>query len=378
MADKRKTPPPASAHPYHSLVKRQRHDDDHAAAPANHRQIAISSSNDASNNALVRSIKRTSSLSSPILGLTGAHAQEILDCRFSPDGSLVAAASADRTISIWTTYAPNQNLGQLVGHSGAVTSLCFSTQQRHTLYSASADTTLICWSLATGEKLRRLRGHRGIVNSVAVTRSGSEILVSGADDGKVMLWDPQHKHALDVLNVGYPITAVAFSDDASQVYVGGIDNQIHIYDLARKAVVFSLAGHADTVTSIALSPSGSHLLTTSFDDTLRIWDVRPFAPQPAPGAENEQNPRLYRTLRGTTFGGFENLLIKAGWSSDGERVVAGGADRTCTIWDVESSAILYKLPGHRGTCTAAALHPREPIVVSCSTDMTILLGEIDP
>lgn len=80
----------------------------------------------------------------------------------------------------------------------------------------------------------------------------------------------------------------------------------------------------DTITSIALSPSGSHLLSTSFDDTLRIWDVRPFAPSPE---------RLHRTLRGTTFGGFENLLIKAGWSSNGERVVAGGADRTCTIWE---------------------------------------------
>ncbi|EPQ28352.1 uncharacterized protein PFL1_04179 [Pseudozyma flocculosa PF-1] len=375
MADKRKSPPPAST-TQHSLIKRQRHDD--GSASDAHKQIAIASSNDGSNKGLVRTVKRTSSLSSPILGLTGAHGQEILDVRFSPDGATIAAAAADRTISIWNTYGNNENIGQLLGHSKAVTCLCFSTTTPGTLYSGSADGTLISWSLKTGEKQRRLRGHRGIVNSIASTRSGTEILVSGGDDGRVMLWDPQDKQALDVLNVGYPVTAVAFSDDASQVYVGGLDNDIHIYDLSRKQIVFSLRGHLDTITSIALSPSGSHLLSTSFDDTLRIWDVRPFAPEPAPGAENAANPRLHRTLRGTTFGGFENLLVKAGWSSDGEKVVAGGADRTCTIWDVESSAILYKLPGHRGTCTAAAYHPKEPIVVSCSTDMTILLGEIDP
>lgn len=377
MAEKRKTSPPISYREA-SLVKRQRQDADDGAAGS--QQIAIASSKDGQDKGLVRSVKRTSSLSHPILGLTGAHTSEILDAKFSRDGSRIAAASADRTISIWSVYGDCANIGVLKGHSKAVTCLAFSNTLSDALYSGSADGTLIAWSLATGEKQRRLRGHRAIVNCVSATRSGPELLVSGSDDGKVMIWDPQAKEPLDVLDVGYPVTAAAFSDDSSQIYIGGIDNQVHIYDLARKTTVLSLRGHMDTITSVSLSPSGSHLLTTSFDDTLRIWDVRPFAPEPNPADPNANtaNPRLYRTLRGTTFGGFENLLIKAGWSADGEKVVAGGADRTCTIWDVESSTILYKLPGHRGTCTAAVFHPREPVVVSCSTDMTLLLGEIDP
>ncbi|GAK63978.1 WD40 repeat-like protein [Moesziomyces antarcticus] len=377
MAEKRKTSPPISYREA-ALVKRQRHDADDGAAGS--QQIAIASSKDGQDKGLVRSVKRTSSLSHPILGLTGAHTSEILDTKFSRDGSRIAAASADRTISIWSVYGDCANIGVLKGHSKAVTCLAFSNTLSDALYSGSADGTLISWSLATGEKQRRLRGHRAIVNCVSATRSGPELLVSGSDDGKVMIWDPQAKEPLDVLDVGYPVTAVAFSDDSSQIYIGGIDNQVHIYDLARKTSVLSLRGHMDTITCVSLSPSGSHLLTTSFDDTLRIWDVRPFAPEPNPADPNANaaNPRLYRTLRGTTFGGFENLLIKAGWSADGEKVVAGGADRTCTIWDVESSTILYKLPGHRGTCTAAVFHPREPVVVSCSTDMTLLLGEIDP
>ncbi|SPO21621.1 probable U5 snRNP-specific 40 kD protein (novel WD-40 repeat protein) [Ustilago trichophora] len=376
MAEKRKTSPPISYREA-SLVKRQRHGDDDGISS---QHIAIASSKDGQDKGLVRSVKRTSSLSHPILGLTGAHTSEILDAKFSRDGSRIAAASADRTISIWSVYGDCANIGQLKGHSKAVTCLAFSNNVSDALYSGSADGTIIAWNLTTGEKQRRLRGHRAIVNCVSATRSGPELLVSASDDGRVMIWDPESKEPLDVLDVGYPVTAVAFSDDSSQLYVGGIDNQIHIYDLTRKAISLTLRGHMDTITSLSLSPSGSHLLSTAFDDTLRIWDVRPFAPEPNPSDPNANasNPRLYRTLRGTTFGGFENLLIRAGWSADGEKVVAGGADRTCTIWDVESSTILYKLPGHKGTCTAAVFHPKEPIVVSSSTDMTLLLGEIDP
>lgn len=377
MAEKRKTSPPISYREA-ALVKRQRQAGDSDTSVS--QQIAIASSNGGQDKGLIRSVKRTSSLSHPILGLTGAHTSEILDVKFSHDGSRIAAASADRTISIWSVYGDCANIGQLKGHSKAVSCLAFSSNISEILYSGSADGTLIAWSLATGEKQRRLRGHRAIVNCVSVTRSGPELLASGSDDGKVMVWDPQAKEPLDALEVGYPVTAVAFSEDASQIYVGGIDNQIHIYDLTRKAIALTLRGHMDTITSISLSPSGSHILSTSFDDSLRIWDVRPFAPEPdrSDPHSNAANPRLYRTLRGTTFGGFENLLIKAGWSADGEKVVAGGADRTCTIWDVESSTILYKLPGHKGTCTAAVFHPSEPVVVSSSTDMTLLLGEIDP
>lgn len=250
---------------------------------------------------------------------------------------------------MWHTYGDNANIGVLAGHSRAVTSVAWSPSAPKSaprLFSASADGTLIVWDASSGAKLRRLRGHKGIINCVACARGGREVLVSGGDDGKVMLWDPNERDALDVINVGYPVTAVTFSDDGSQIYVGGLDNAIHVsdeichsslahiaiqvFDLFRKEIVFSLRGHTDTITSLSLAPTGAHLLSTSFDNTARIWDVQPFAPAPSP--ENKGNPRLYRTLTGVTSG-YENLLIKCAWSNDGRKVASGGSDRTCTIWE---------------------------------------------
>tara|TARA_B110000208_G_C11614579_1_gene374874 strand:+ start:350 stop:508 length:159 start_codon:yes stop_codon:yes gene_type:complete len=46
------------------------------------------------------------------------------------------------------------------------------------------------------------------------------------------------------------------------------------------------------------------------------------------------------------------------------------------IWDVQTGALTYKLPGHSGAVTDVAWHPTEPILASCSTDMSIYMGEI--
>ena len=53
---------------------------------------------------------------------------------------------------------------------------------------------------------------------------------------------------------------------------------VQVWDLRKNAVLYRMKGHSDTVTGMSLSPDGSYLLTNAMDNSLRIWDVRPFAP----------------------------------------------------------------------------------------------------
>ncbi|PWN24479.1 putative U5 snRNP-specific 40 kd protein [Jaminaea rosea] len=384
MATKRGASASTSAAASTSLVKRSRVEDADDASSGS--LITVSSSG--KDKGLVRTVKRTSGLSDPILSLSGGHAGEILDVRFSPDGQIIAAAGADHTVSIWHTYAPNDHITSLLSHSKAVTCLAFlrAPSSSPLLLSASADGTIILWSpLAPPptNKVRRFRQHRAVVNSIAPCPTDATIFASGSDDGTICVWNTDERKPLDVLNVGYPVTAVEWAQDGSSLFVGGIDNQIHLYDLHRKQVVYTLSSHTDTISSLRLSPTGSHLLSLSFDSTLKVWDVRPFAisnGNGARGGEESQDERLTGTFTGAAVGGNDSLLVRADWSRDGKRVVSGSCDRTCVVWDMEDmkGRVVYKLPGHRGTCTAAALHPREPIVVSSSADGTLLLGEIEP
>ena len=70
---------------------------------------------------------------------------------------------------------------------------------------------------------------------------------------------------------------------------------------------------------ISLSPDGSHLLSNSMDNTLRVWDVRPFV--------SASNPsRCTKILLGVHHG-IEQLLLRCSWSSDGKKISAGSSNR---------------------------------------------------
>jgi len=132
-------------------------------------------------------------------------------------------------------------------------------------------------------------------------------------------------------------------------------------------VAFSLIGHSDTLTSLRLSPDGSYLLSNAMDSSLRIWDVRPYAPV----------DRCIKMFTGAVHN-FEKNLIRSNWSPDGRRITSGSADRFVYVSDTTTRQILYKLPGHVGSVNEVDFHPKEPIVASASSDRKIFLGEISP
>ncbi|KAJ2923437.1 hypothetical protein H1R20_g13656, partial [Candolleomyces eurysporus] len=363
---KRSLSPPVGG----ALIKKAR------ATPPPSNQIVISSSNDDRNKGLVRTVQRTSNLEAPIVSLSGAHSAEILSCRFDPSGQNIAACSSDRGISLWRTYPPNTNYALLSSYAKApILDLQWSLYSQ-LLYSVSADHTFTITDVTTGDKLRRIRAHREIINSIDRTMGGGagiELVATGSDDGTVKVWeggDEAQKHPVATLEIGCPVTAVCWSADGNNIYVGAIDNEIHVYDLRKQEEVYSLTGHTDTPTSISLSPDGNYILSPSLSSQTLIHDVRPFS---------SSANRIHRTLHGAPAG-FENTLLRGAWSKEdgGRRVAVGGADRMVCIWEVESSKLLYKLPGHKGTVTSVDFHPKEPIILTGSKDGTMLLGEIEP
>ncbi|KAL4991753.1 WD40-repeat-containing domain protein [Aspergillus falconensis] len=313
---------------------------------------------------LVQAVPRTSGLDAPIMELTG-HSGEIFAVRFDPTAQHIASGSLDRSILLWNTYGQCENYGILTGHKGAVLDLQWSRDSK-TIFSASADTTLASWDIESGQRIRRYIGHEEVINSLEISKRGQEMLVSASDDGTIGIWDPRQKEAIEYLETELPITAVAQSEAGNEIFSGGIDNTIHVWDIRKKAIVYSMAGHMDTITSLEVSPDSQTLLSNSFDSTVRTWDIRPFAP----------TNRHIKTYDGAPFG-LEKNLIRASWNPAGDKIAAGSGDRSVVVWDFKTGKILYKLPGHKGTVNDVRFTPNnEPIIVSASSDRNLMLGEL--
>jgi Prp8 binding protein len=300
----------------------------------------------------------------PNMLLTG-HKGHIHGAKFSHEGNFIASGGFDKTVLLWNTYGVCENWGMLKGHEQSVVDLCWNRDD-DLIFTASADKTAAAWDVNTMEKVKRMRNHKGVVNSICAARRGEPIVVTGSDDCTAMIWDLRVRNNVQAITCDYQCTAVALSDDSSQLFTGGIDNVVKCWDLVAGKMKYALEGHRDTITGLKLSPDGKHLLSNSMDETLRSWDVSPYV----------SNTRLVNTFVGATHD-LQKWLLKCSWSHDGKRVSCGSADNFVYVWDALSGQIQYKLPGHKACVMEVDFHPKEPVIVSCSQDKQIFVGEIE-
>ncbi|XP_063951184.1 U5 small nuclear ribonucleoprotein 40 kDa protein-like [Lytechinus pictus] len=306
---------------------------------------------------------RLSSMTAAIMLLTG-HEGEIFSARFHPNGQTLASGSFDRSIFLWNVYGECENYGVLKGHQGAIMELHYNTDGSQ-IVSCATDKMVCLWDTETGARVKRMRGHTSFVNSCYYARRGPSLVTSGSDDGTIKIWDTRKRGCAQTFQSTYQVLAVSFNDTSDQIISGGIDNDIKVWDLRKNGLLYKMSGHSDSVTGLELSPDGSYIVSNSMDNTLRIWDVRPFA----------SPERCVKIFQGHQHN-FEKNLLRCSWSPDGSKVAAGSADRHVYVWDTTSRRILYKLPGHVGSVNQIDFHPHEPIILSCSSDKQIYLGEI--
>ena len=255
----------------------------------------------------------------------------------------------------------------MTGSKNAILGVEWASNGNH-IMSCSADKTVSIWDANKGVRIRKFVDHEGIVNCLSVAKNDPCIFVSGSDDCTVKIWDSRSKWAVQSIELDYQITSIAMTADGQSLFTGGIDNIIRKFDLKEDSHTadLTLQGHADTITGLAISPDGAYILSNAMDSTLRKWDIRPFA---------TGDMRCQMLYEGVHHGA-EKGLLKASWSADGEMVTCGSADRIVHIWDSTTGKQIYYLPGHKGAVNEVLFHEKEPIVISCSSDKTIFLGEL--
>ena len=157
------------------------------------------------------------------------------------------------------------------------------------------------------------------------------------------------------------------SSNGDQIFSAGIDNEVQCWDMKTRSILYRLQGHQDSITGLSLSPDSFRLMSTSMDNSCRIWDVKPYSSIP---------DRLLCCFGGAPHGRDKNL-IKPAWNCDASMVSCGSGDGSVVVWSPDDGRIMHKLPGHRGTVNQCDFHPTEPrILATCSEDSTLILADL--
>jgi WD40 repeat protein len=96
---------------------------------------------------------------------------------FTPEGTRLISAGADRLIRVWDT-ADGCLLQTLEGHSKPVYSLALGQDGRQ-LASAGADGSIKIWELSEGRLIRSLTGHTNWIFGLAFHPDGTRIASRG-------------------------------------------------------------------------------------------------------------------------------------------------------------------------------------------------------
>ncbi|MBW4510898.1 MAG: caspase family protein [Scytonematopsis contorta HA4267-MV1] len=147
---------------------------------------------------------------------------------FTPDGKTIAT-TLDKKIMLWRV-TDGTNIGKLSEHEFSVYKISISPDGK-ILASASADKTIKLWNIQKQKIITTLSGHKDEVRDVSFNHDG-QLLVSVSADNTIKVWDVKKQTEITTFK-GHsaPILTVGFSHDGKYIASAGEDKKVILWDL---------------------------------------------------------------------------------------------------------------------------------------------------
>ncbi len=325
------------------------------------------------------------------------HSHVIHGVALSPDGRLIASASADQTVKLWDT-ATGREVRTLRGHAKSVDRVAFSPDGR-ILATSSRDLTIKLWNVVMGTVVHTLPGHKHYVRGLAYSPDG-RTLASCSDDGSLKIWDTDTGRETGIeFRVEQPHTRLAFSPDGRTIATG-THLTVRLWDAPTGRLIRILSGHTSIVYGVAFSPDGKWLASGSQDRTVRLWDTATgrqvfvmrghsntiysvaFGPdsRTLASASWDHTVRLWNSASGENVGtlrGHTNFVTDVAFSPDGRTLASTSWDRTVKLWDAYSDAEAMPIPGHTDFVRTMAISADGHTIATAGEDLTVRLWDAD-
>ncbi|OCH87201.1 WD40 repeat-like protein [Obba rivulosa] len=284
--------------------------------------------------------------------LDDLHTDIVHSLAFSPDGSIIGSASGDGSLQLLGAN-DRETKALISGFGGPIRSIAFSPDGSR-FATGSDDRVVRIWDTATATAVLQLKGHLARINEVVFSPDGS-FVGSASDDGTVRLWNLETGEATLVWekDMDQACISLAFPPPGSHVMVGTDQGTIYLVDCKSGAATpFFSDEFRGPISSIAITPTDSWV-AAAHPRVVLLW--KSFTPTTPP-----------ITLEGHT----ERVCCVA-FAPDGFHLVSGSFDRTVRVWNAETCEVICVLQDHTTDVRSVAISPLWSYIVSGNEAGTI-------
>ncbi len=186
-----------------------------------------------------------------------------------PGGNYIAYAWGDwiRMIELKT----GRYVRDFKGHTTYAQKMVFHPQKKR-LVTGDMHGNIKVWETDTGRLINTISDLGMDVKAMAVDDSG-EYLVAGSLNSEIKIWRLETGELLRSYKEDSYIVSLAVDSKNDRIITGWTDRMIRIYGLKTSQKIATLEGHTDTVLGLAVAPDGNTLLSASYDNTIRFWNM---------------------------------------------------------------------------------------------------------